>query len=197
MGLREPGRGPRSSRNSSSSGNCTSSGGGRPGLEPAGREPQEGERAEEGEEEGKEEEEKSSQQARGGRTSWCGGCQQPRKRETEQRVAEQRRDPAVPRGRRLGRPTRPDHRGGSTWRIGGLSLRLPHRPRDTWGFKGRAWAPPRRREFLLFRSANFPRRDALWGKVRPPKRTGQPLIAARASRAAGARRPQRKDSPTS
>lgn len=118
-------------------------------------------------------------------------------RETEQRVAEQRRDPAVPRGRRLGRPTRPDHRGGSTWRIGGLSLRLPHRPRDTWGFKGRAWAPPRRREFLLFRSANFPRRDALWGKVRPPKRTGQPLIAACASRAAGARRPQRKDSPTS
>lgn len=80
VGLREPGGGLRSCR--SSSGNCTGTGGGRPGPAPAGREPQEGERAEEGEEgeeEGKEEE-RSSQQARGGRTSWCGGCQQPRKR---------------------------------------------------------------------------------------------------------------------
>ncbi|CAO2630122.1 hypothetical protein LEMLEM_LOCUS20793 [Lemmus lemmus] len=34
------------------------------------------------EEEGKEEE-RSSEQAREGRTSWCGGCQQPRKREAE------------------------------------------------------------------------------------------------------------------
>lgn len=75
VGLRQPVPGP---WNSSGGSNCTSSGGGRPGPGPAGREPQERERAEEGEEEGKEEE-RSRQQARGGRTSWCGGCQQPRR----------------------------------------------------------------------------------------------------------------------
>ncbi|XP_047635223.1 translation initiation factor IF-2-like [Phacochoerus africanus] len=47
-----PGMHPRASGGS----NCTSGGGGRPGPGPAGREPQERERAEEGEEEGKEEE---------------------------------------------------------------------------------------------------------------------------------------------
>lgn len=73
----------------------------------------------------------------------------------------------MPRGRRLGRPTRPDHRSSSTWRIGGLSRPLPHQPRDTWGFRGRAWAPPRRRGFLLFRSANFPRRCLAGGGAAP------------------------------
>lgn len=85
VGLRELGRGPGSSSGGGGGSGkccCPSGGGGRPGSAPAGPEPQEGERAEEGEEEGKkEEEERSSQQARGGRTSWCGGCQQPRKRE--------------------------------------------------------------------------------------------------------------------
>lgn len=40
-------------------------------------------------------------------------------------------------------------------------------------------------------------RDALRGEVRPPKKTGQPLIAACVPRAAGAGRPLGKDSPTS
>ena len=83
-------------------------------------------RAEEGEEEGKEEEEeeeeRSSQQARGGRTSWCGGCQQPRKRKAERQNREEPRSeerPSRATRRSFGRPTRPNHPGGSTWRIGG------------------------------------------------------------------------------
>lgn len=78
--------------------------------------------------------------------------------ETQPKGVEHPKGSLVPRRRRLGRPTRSDHRSGSTWRIRGLSRPLPRQPRDTWGFRGRAWAPPRRRGFLLFRSANFPRR---------------------------------------
>lgn len=155
VGLGKPGRGLRSSR--SSSGNCTSNGGSRPGPVPAGREPQEGERTEEGEEEGKEEEERSSQQARGGRTSWCGGCQQPRKRLRENREELSSGESDTTREEtwetHSPRPPRRLHLEDR-----GLNRPLPHQPRDTWGFRGRAWALPRRRGFPLSPSANFPRR---------------------------------------
>lgn len=68
------------------------------------------------------------------------GLSTAQKRKTERSgVAE--RDPAVPRGRRLGRATRRDHRGGSIWRIGGLTRPLPQQSAHPWGFTGRAWAP--------------------------------------------------------
>lgn len=133
--------------------NCTSGVGGRPGPGPAGREFQEGERAEEREEEGKEEaEERSSQQAGGGRTSWCGGCQQLRERKTARLDGEELRS-----GERAGSVTREE-----TWETRapppqtvhhledrGFELPLLRQSGDPWGFRGRAWAPPRRRGVLL------------------------------------------------
>lgn len=56
------------------------------------------------EEEGKEEE-RSSEQAREGRTSWCGGCQQPRKREPETQTETERSGAEEPR----------DTSSGATW----------------------------------------------------------------------------------
>ena len=176
VGLRQPVPGP---RNSSGSGNCTSSGGGRPGPGPAGWEPQERERAEEGEEEGKEkEEERSSQQARGGRTSGRGGCQQPRKRKTE-RSGERPSGATREETWESHSPRRPPRRLHLQDR--GLSRPLPYRSADPWGFGGCAWAPPGLRQGgggSFFSGQQTFRGDALRGEVRPPKRTGQPLIAA-------------------
>lgn len=39
--------------------------------------------------------------------------------------------------------------------MGGQSRLFPHGSGDLWGFRGRAWAPPRRRGFLLSRRTNF------------------------------------------
>lgn len=192
VGLRHPVPGP---WNSSGSGNCTSSGQDRPGPGPAGWEPQERERAEEGEEEGKEEEEeeRSSQQARGGRTSWRGGCQQPRKRKTERSggrpsgaTRKETWESHSPR-----RPPRRLHLQGR-----GLRRPLPHRSADPWGFGGRAWAPPRRRGFLLFWTANFPRR-CLSGRGAAPEEDRPASNCRLRPRAAGATRPRGRDNPTS
>lgn len=118
--------------------------------------------------------------------------------ETEARGAEERRE------------TQPSH-AGEIW-----ETHSPQPPRRLhledpgWGGRAASSAPVRRPSGLQRPRRAPPRSggavfsgeqtfygDAFRGEVRPPKRTGQPLIARCAPHAAGAKRPQGKDSPTS
>lgn len=98
------------------------------------------------------------------------------------------------------------HAGRETWETGppkrlhledqGAEPPPPHQPGDAWGSKA---APGLHQGGggSFFSGAQTFHGDALRSEVRPPKRAEQTLIAACAPHAAGAKRPQGKDSPTS